>query len=279
MPSVLVTGASRGIGRATALRLAAAGFDVYAATRQASDGASLVAEGQPRLTPITLDITKAADIAALDDVLPDTLDGVVNNAGIVVGGPLEVIPLDALREQLEVNVVGQVAVTQAVLPRLRAAKGRVVFVSSVSGLVVTPTMGAYNASKFAIEAIADVFRLELAPWGIRVVSVLPAQTDTDLWRTADEVLETAAGSMDPAQRELYAEHIEGMRRSIPKAQKVAAPVAVVVAAIEKALTTSRPRARYIVGAAPRAQVALAKVMPTPVLDAALRKAAGISSAR
>jgi NAD(P)-dependent dehydrogenase (short-subunit alcohol dehydrogenase family) len=279
MPSVLVTGASRGIGRAAALRLADAGFDVYAATRQASDAASLVAEGRPRLMPITLDITSAADIAALNDVLPDTLDGVVNNAGIVVGGPLEALPLDALRQQLEVNVIGQVAVTQAVLPRLRAAKGRLVFVSSVSGLIVTPTMGAYNASKFAIEAIADVFRLELAPWGIRVVSVLPAQTDTDLWRTADEVLETAAGLMDPTQRELYAEHIEGMRRAIPKSQKAAAPVAVVVAAIEKALTTSRPRARYIVGAAPRAQVALTRVMPTPVLDAVLRKAAGISSAR
>jgi NAD(P)-dependent dehydrogenase (short-subunit alcohol dehydrogenase family) len=277
MPSVLVTGAARGIGRATALRLADAGFDVYAATRQAADADSLVAAGRRRLTPITLDITKAADIAALDDVLPDRLEGVVNNAGIVVGGPLEVLPLDALREQLEVNVVGQVAVTQAVLPRLRAAKGRVVFVSSVSGLIVTPTMGAYNASKFALEAIADVFRLELAPWGIRVVSVLPAQTDTDLWRTADDVLETAAGTMDPVQRELYAAHIEGMRRAIPKSQKVAAPVENVVKVIEKALTASRPRARYVVGAAPRAQVALAKVMPTPVLDAALRKAAGISS--
>jgi NAD(P)-dependent dehydrogenase (short-subunit alcohol dehydrogenase family) len=279
MPSVLVTGAARGIGRATALRLADAGFDVYAATRQPTDAASLVAEGRPRLTPVTLDITSPADIAALDDVLPDRLDGVVNNAGIVVGGPLEVLPLDQLREQLEVNVLGQVAVTQAVLPRLRAAKGRVVFVSSVSGLIVTPTMGAYNASKFALEAIADVFRLELAPWGIRVVSVLPAQTDTDLWRTADDVLETAAGTMDPAERELYAEHIEGMRRAIPKAQKAAAPVDVVVKVIEKALTTSRPRARYVVGAGPRAQVALARVMPTPVLDAALRKAAGISSAK
>jgi len=279
MPSVLVTGAARGIGRATALRLADAGFDVYAATRQPSDAASLAAEGRSRLTPVTLDITNARHIAALDDVLPDTLDGVVNNAGIVVGGPLEVLPLDELRRQLEVNVIGQVAVTQAVLPRLRAAKGRVVFVSSVSGLVVTPTMGAYNASKFAIEAVADVFRLELAPWGIRVVSVLPAQTDTDLWRNAEDVLDTAVESLDAAQRELYTEHIEGMRRSIPKAQKVAAPVAAVVKAIEKALTASRPRARYIVGAAPRAQVALAKVMPTPVLDAALRKAAGISSAR
>lgn len=279
MPSVLVTGAARGIGRATALRLADAGFDVYAATRQASDAASLVAEGRPRLTPITLDITNPGDIAALNGVLPERLDGVVNNAGIVVGGPLEVLPLDGLRQQLEVNVVGQVAVTQAVLPRLRAAKGRVVFVSSVSGLVVTPTMGAYNASKFAIEAIADVFRLELAPWGIRVVSVLPAQTDTDLWRTADDVLETAAGSMNPTHRELYAEHIEGMRRAIPKAQKVAAPVDAVVKVIDKALTTSRPRARYVVGAAPRAQVALAKLMPTPVLDAALRKAAGISFSR
>jgi NAD(P)-dependent dehydrogenase (short-subunit alcohol dehydrogenase family) len=278
MPTVLVTGASRGIGRATALRLADAGYDVYAAIRQPADADSLIGEGRPRLTPVTLDITDADQIAALDGVLPARLDGLVNNAGIVVGGPLEVLPPDELRRQLEVNVVGQVAVTQALIPRLRAARGRLVFVSSVSGLIVTPTMGAYNASKFALEAIADVFRLELAPWGIRVVSVLPAQTDTDLWRTAEDVLDTAAGSLDPVQRELYAEHIEGMRRAIPKSQKVAAPVDAVAKTIEKALTTSRPRARYIVGASPRVQVALAKVMPTPVLDAALRKAGGISSA-
>jgi NAD(P)-dependent dehydrogenase (short-subunit alcohol dehydrogenase family) len=274
-----VTGAARGIGRATTLRLAAAGWDVIAAVRQESDGDELLAANPGPSMTIALDITDPDQVAALDQRLPAELDAVVNNAGVVVGGPIEAIPPTELRRQLEVNVVGQAAVTQAVLPRLRASRGRIVFVSSLSGRVATPLTGAYNASKFALEAIADVFRLELAPWGIRVVSVLPAQTDTDLWRTADDVLETAAGTMDPAERELYAEHIEGMRRAIPKAQKAAAPVDVVVKVIEKALTTSRPRARYVVGAGPRAQVALARVMPTPVLDAALRKAAGISSAK
>lgn len=279
MRSVLVTGASRGIGRATAARLAASGWQVYAGVRQSTDGESLAAEAGSGITPVLLDVTDPEHLAALDEVLPDRLDGVVNNAGIVVGGPLEAVPLDELRHQLEVNVVAQVGVTQAVLPRLRSAKGRVVFVSSVSGLVVTPVMGPYNASKFALEAVADVFRLELAPWGIRVVSVLPAQTDTDLWRTADQVLETATAAMDPTQRELYAEHIEGLRRAIPKSQQAAVPVDLAVKTIERALTAARPRARYVVGTGPRAQVAAARMLPTSAVDAALRKAAGIRAAK
>ena len=113
----------------------------------------------------------------------------VNNAGIAVGGPMEAVALDDLRRQLDGNVAGQVAVTQAVLPRLRASRGRVVFVSSVSGQVATPMTGPYNASKFALEGFADALRMELAPWRIPVVLAQPAQTDTDMWRTAEQVLE------------------------------------------------------------------------------------------
>ncbi|HTX45213.1 MAG TPA: SDR family NAD(P)-dependent oxidoreductase [Solirubrobacteraceae bacterium] len=175
MGSVLITGASRGIGRAAALGLAHDGWDVYAGVRRETDGADLGAEGGPRLVPIPLDVTDDQQIAALVDRLPERLDAVVNNAGIVVDGPLEAIAADRLRAQLETNVVGPLAVTQAVLPRIRASRGRIVFISSVSGRISAPMMGAYNASKFAIEGIADALRVELAPWGIREKRTMPVE--------------------------------------------------------------------------------------------------------
>ena len=154
MPTALVTGASRGIGRATALRLAARGWRVFAGVRREEDGAELVAAGST-VSPIRLDITDPLDVASLDDNLPDCLDAVVNNAGVLVHGPIEGVPLDSLRGQFEVNIVGHVAVTQAVLPRLREAQGTVVFMSSLSGRIATPMTGIHNATKFALEGLAD----------------------------------------------------------------------------------------------------------------------------
>jgi NAD(P)-dependent dehydrogenase (short-subunit alcohol dehydrogenase family) len=270
MPSVLVTGAGRGIGRATALRLARTGWSVFAGVRREQDGATL--EGS--ITPVILDIADRAQVAALDGALPDRLDAVVNNAGIVVAGPIEGLDPDELRRQFDVNVVGQAAVTQAVLPRLRRSRGRIVFVSSISGRISTPMTGAYNASKFALEGMADALRMELAPWGIRVALVEPAQTDTDVWQTAEDELEASVAKLSPEHRALYARHIEGYRRSIPRAQKTAAPAGGVAEVIEKALTDSRPRARYVVGRPARVQAFLARLTPTPVLDAALLAGTG-----
>jgi NAD(P)-dependent dehydrogenase (short-subunit alcohol dehydrogenase family) len=267
VPSVLISGASRGIGRATTLRLARAGWTVYATVRQAADGEELVAEAGPEVHPLQLDVTSDEQIAALGEALPERLDAIVNNAGIVVSGPLESLSAADLREQFEVNVVGAVALTNAVLPRLRTARGRIVFVSSLSGLVSTPMTGAYNASKFAIEAIADAWRLELRPWGIKVVLVEPAMTDTDLWRNAPETLEAEVAAMSAEHRDLYGEHLVGMRRTIPKIQKMAKPVDTVVAAIERALTATRPKARYPVGVDVKVQAALSGVTPARVMDA------------
>ncbi len=267
VPAVLITGASRGIGRATALRLSASGWDVYATVRRAEDGEALSAEatGQ-RLHPLRVDVTDAEQIAALDGLLPERLDAVVNNAGIVVGGPLESLSAEDLRRQLEVNVVGAVALTNAVLPRLRISRGRVVFVSSLNGRISTPMTGAYNASKFAIEAIADAWRLELRPWGIAVVLVEPAMTDTDMWRQAPQTLEGEEAKMSAEHRELYAGHLAGMRKLIPRVQKMAKPVDGVAKAIEQALTTARPRARYAIGADVKVQAALSAVTPTRIKD-------------
>jgi NAD(P)-dependent dehydrogenase (short-subunit alcohol dehydrogenase family) len=275
MPSVLVTGAGRGIGRVTALRLASAGWDVLAGVRRREDGEALSGDGGSRIAPVVLDVTNAEQLAALPAALPARLDAIVNNAGVVVGGPIEGVPLEELRRQLEVNVVGQVAVTQAALPRLRESRGRVVFLSSLSGRVATPMTGPYNASKFALEGLADALRMELAPWGIKVVLVEPAQTDTDMWREADSALESTVGTLSAEHRKLYAKHIEGFRRSIPRSRRMASPADTVAAAIERALTASRPRARYVVGAGPRVQGILAQLTPTAARDALLRTATGV----
>lgn len=268
MPAVLITGASRGIGRATALRLARSGWDVYATVRSVADGESLVAEAGERLRPVQLDLTDDAQVAAVPEQLPERLDALVNNAGIVVSGPLESLSAAELREQFEVNVVAAVALTNAVLPKLRQSHGRIVFLSSLSGRVSTPMTGAYNASKFAIEAVADAWRLELRPWDIDVVLIEPAMTDTDLWRKAPETLESDVAGLSDEHRDLYAGHLEGMRKTIPRMQKMAKPVEGVAAAIERALTTNRPRARYVIGADMKVQAALSTITPTALQDRA-----------
>jgi NAD(P)-dependent dehydrogenase (short-subunit alcohol dehydrogenase family) len=275
MGTVLITGASRGIGSDAARRLARAGWDVYAGVRSVVDGERLSA-GAPggRITPVLLDVTDAGQIAALDGALPAQLDAVVNNAGIVVDGPIEALSTARLREQFEVNLFGAVAVTQAVLPRIRASRGRIVFVSSLSGRIATPMTGAYNASKFALEGLADTLRLELRPWGIDVILVEPNSTDTDLWRTANDVLETTTASLSDEHRQLYAKHVNGMRRAVKMIQRLAVPVDQVSATIELALTAARPRARYPVGMRSKVQLAITTGTPTRINDAVLARATG-----
>lgn len=270
MSTVLITGASRGIGRATAEYLAGRGWRVIAGVRRGEDAALL--ESTPGVTTVRLDITDAAQIAALPDQLPEQLDAVVNNAGVVVGAPLEAIDVGELRRQLEVNVVGQVAVTQAVLPRLRASRGRIVFISSVNGQIATPMLGPYCASKFALEAAADALRMELRPWRIRVSIVEPAQTATDMWDDAEQTADDMEAAMTPGQRVLYAKHIAGFRKMIPVSRKMAVPAQKVAEVVEAALTDRRPRARYTPGLGPRLQIAAINALPTRFTDIMVRKA-------
>jgi NAD(P)-dependent dehydrogenase (short-subunit alcohol dehydrogenase family) len=274
MPSVLVTGAGRGIGKSIVQHLAGRGWDVIAGVRTDADGAAVTALDPRRISSVILDVTDAGHIAALKESLPQRLDAVVNNAGVVVSGPMEVVTPDDWRKQLEINVIGQLAVTQAVLPRLRDSRGRVVFISSVNGRVSMSMIGAYCASKFALEAAADALRMELRPWGIGVAIVEPAQTDTDMWRTADDMVEHAESALTAEQRDLYARHIAGMKKMIPVSQKMAVPAAKVSAVVEQALTARRPRARYVVGAGNKLQVALMTNLPTSVRDVVLRRVAG-----
>jgi len=270
MPSVLVTGAGRGIGRTIAEQLAAHGWDVIAGVRSDADGAALTAVDPQRISAVILDVTDDEDISALDDALPDRLDAVVNNAGIVMAGPMETLTTQQWRTQLEVNVIGQLAVTRAVLPRLRAAHGRVVFISSVNGRMSTPLIGAYAASKFALEAAADALRMELSPWRIPVVLIEPAQTDTDMWRTAGSMVDDVDAALTPAERDLYGRHVSGMRKAVPISQRLAVAPEKVSDVVRAALTAKRPRARYIVGAGPRLQIALMTNLPVRVRDRVLR---------
>src|ERR1700710_2619390 len=221
MPSVLVTGAARGIGRSISTHLADRGWDVVAGVRTQQDGDDVVAVSPRRISSVLLDVTDDAQIASLAESLGPSLDAVVNNAGIAVGGPMETVSSDEWRNQLEVNVIGQLAVTRAVLPMLRKSRGRIVFISSVNGQLAMPMLGAYCASKFALEAAAHAMRMELRPWRIPVVIVEPAQTDTDMWGTAaDAVIETEA-AMSLEHRTLYARHTAGLKKLIPTSQRIA----------------------------------------------------------
>jgi NAD(P)-dependent dehydrogenase (short-subunit alcohol dehydrogenase family) len=242
--------------------------------RTQRDADAVSAVNPQRISAVRLDVTSAEDIAALESSLPDRLDAIVNNAGVVVGGPMETVPPQEWRRQLDINVVGQLAVTQAVLPILRRSGGRIVFISSVNGRLSMPLVGAYAASKAALESAADALRMELSAWKIPVVIIEPAQTDTDMWRTADDMVTDLEGALSAEHKALYARHIAGMKKTIPMSQRMAVPTEKVAAVVAQALSVRRPRARYVVGVGPKLQVRLMTNLPTPIRDRILRRVSG-----
>jgi len=237
----LVTGASSGIGEATARRLARAGWEVHAGVRREEDAERLRGLG---LRPVILDVTDPGAVAALD---LERLDGLVNNAGIAFALPVELLPLDELRRVLEVNVVGQVAVTQAVLPALRAARGRIVNVGSIAGRSSLPFLGAYAASKFALEAVTDALRVELRPFGIEVAIVEPASIATPIWTKGGENVQRLLEGLPPDVLTLYGERMTAFRSAAAAAAQRAEPADDVAKVVEHALTAERPKTRYLVG--------------------------------
>ncbi|MFZ1993262.1 MAG: SDR family oxidoreductase [Solirubrobacteraceae bacterium] len=269
MTSVLITGASSGIGAATALRLDADGMRVFAGVEHDDDGAAALAGASERLTRIVLDVTDEQSIhQAIADIraqAPAGLDGLVNNAGVGFPGPLEILPLDALRRQLEVNVVGQVAVSQAALPLLRQAGGRLVFVGSVGGLLASQFAGAYHASKFAIEAIADVWRQELEPDDISVILIEPSAISTPIWEKATQRLDELEAA-DPPELARYQKRLHGFRESLHSADENGKSPEDVAEVITKALTEKRPDTRYVVGGAGKLAAALKPLVPDRLAD-------------
>jgi NAD(P)-dependent dehydrogenase (short-subunit alcohol dehydrogenase family) len=270
MPSVLITGASTGIGEACALRMHARGWRVFAGVRKPQDGESLRAQTSERLHPLMFDVRAADEIAAAARTIDAQLgarglDGLVNNAGIVMAGPLEYLPIDAFRDQLEINVTGQIAVTQAVMPALRRAAGRIVFMGSIAGRSALPYTGAYAASKFAIEAVADALRLELRPWRMPVIVIEPGTIETPIWQTSLATAERILAAAPTELEERYGKHLEGVRHHARHARGL--PASAVADAVEHALTAHRPRLRYLVGRDTRLRMFVEQYLPTRLRDA------------
>src|SRR3954451_6687009 len=250
--AVVVTGASTGIGRATALFLDKKGYRVFAGVRKQADAESLGEEGSDRLTPLTIDVTKEDSIKSAKDeveraVGEDGLAGLVNNAGVGDGGPVETMDLDVLRNVLEVNLVGQVAVTQAFLPMIREVPGTIVFIASIGGRIASPFMSPYNTSKFAVEALGESLRQELAPWAIDVVVIEPGSIDTPIWSKGAETIDDQKESMSPTEERLYGKQLKRMDEVPTETASRGIAPEKVAKVIHEAIRSEKPRHRYLVG--------------------------------
>ncbi len=269
--AVVVTGASTGIGEACALHLDRLGFRVFAGVRSDAAAKALTGKASDRLAPVNLDVTDRESIASAAHQVEASvgktgLQGLVNNAGIALAGPLEFLPVDALRQQLEVNVVGQIAVTQAFLPLLRAGTGRIVNIGSISGRLATPFLGPYTASKFALEALTDALRGELQPWGIQVSIVEPSGIATPIWKKSGTAAEQLLARMPPQVNELYGPAIARMRKIAALSGETGMPADVVARAVAHALTVKNPKTRYAVGRGARLTILIAKFVPDRLRD-------------
>jgi len=268
---VLVTGASTGIGEATVLHLKTLGFDAIGAVRKDEDAERLEGRG---IRTIRIDVTDAGQIAAARDELGDApLAGLVNNAGIAVAAPIELLPVDRFREQLEVNLVGQLAVTQAFLPALRRAGGRIVNVSSIGGRVALPLVSAYNASKFGLEGWSDSLRRETRDQGVDVILIEPGGVKTPIWDksrgAADEMLQGAP----PEAERLYGKMIAAVRSRTERIEReTGIEPREVAEAIGTALTAEKPKTRYLVGKDAKSRARMAAVLPDRVMDRLILRA-------
>jgi NAD(P)-dependent dehydrogenase (short-subunit alcohol dehydrogenase family) len=271
--TVLVTGASTGIGEATVMHLRELGFSPIAAVRKDEDAERLEGRG---LRTTRIDVTDADQIAAARDELGDEpLAGLVNNAGIAVAAPLEFLPIDRLRQQLEINLIGQAAVTQAFLPALRRGRGRIVNVSSIGGRVGLPLVGAYNASKFGLEGLSDSLRRELRPQGVDVILIEPGGVKTPIWKKGEELADEMLEDVPPEAERLYGRLIAAVRTGTQRiARETGIEPSEVAEAIGRALTSSRPRARYLVGSDAKQRAVMAKLLPARVMDRLIGRALG-----
>jgi NAD(P)-dependent dehydrogenase (short-subunit alcohol dehydrogenase family) len=273
--TVVVTGASSGIGEACARALAQRGFRVLAGVRKDVD-AERVAALHDLVEPVKVDVADQSTVSELGRrVGEEPLAGLVNNAGISVSGPLEFVPLDEWRRQLDVNVIGQVAVTQALLPALRRARGRIVNIGSVGGRVAPPLLSPYAASKFALEGITDSLRRELRPLGVHVAIVEPGAIATRIWEKGVAAADDLLAAAPPDAERIYGPTIAAIRKQAVKATEEAIPPEEVAKAVQHALTADRPRTRYPVGRDAKQRIRLAGLLPDRAFDALMARLLGI----
>ena len=273
---VLVTGASSGIGEATARHLAGLGFNVFAGVRKPADAERVAGD---RIEAVTIDVSGDASVAnAAEQVAAAVgssgLTGLVNNAGIAVAGPLEYVDVSDFQRQLEVNVTGVLRTTQALLPLIRTASGRIVNMGSIGGRVALPLVGPYNASKFALEGLSDSLRRELRPWGIHVALIEPGAVATPIWDKGVDQAQQIEQSSPPEVRERYGEVIDTIRRESEKNRTEGVPPSEVAEAVAHALTAGRPKTRYLVGRDAKMRAPVARALPDRMMDAAIGRAVG-----
>ena len=271
---VVITGASTGIGAGSAVLLAEKGFRVFAGVRGQADGEALKARTSGDLVPLILDITEEASISAAVDAVATSvgergLFGLVNNAGIVKPAPLEFQPIADFRRQLEVNLIGQVAVTQAFLPLIRRGGGRIVNVGSIGGHLVLPLHGAYSASKFGMEAVSDALRLELRQWRVPVSLIDPGATQTAIFGKTLAEIDRLAETLGKDAEAVYRAQIAGVRDLVETTAADAAPVEVLAETVAKALTAKKPKSRYLAGHGAEAAAALARSASDGMKDRAV----------
>jgi NAD(P)-dependent dehydrogenase (short-subunit alcohol dehydrogenase family) len=264
--AVVITGASTGIGRASALHLDRNGYRVFAGVRKEADAKPLSDAASDRLTPLTIDVTEQRSIASAREEVEqelgsDGLVGLVNNAGVGGGGPIETTPLEEYRDVLEVNLIGQIAVTQAFLPLIRRAKGTIVFIASIGGRVASPFLSPYNASKFGIEALGESLRHELKPWDISVVIVEPGSIDTAIWSKGEEAIKERVGQLPDDARRLYGRQLARFGQVLQETASRGTSPERVAKVIHKAIRSDNPRHRYLVGIDAKIGARLKGVLP------------------
>lgn len=275
MRAVLITGASQGIGEATALHLDALGYRVFAGVRSDTDGHALRRKGSPSLTPVILDVTDPVSITSATSALrtggPYEFVALVNNAAVSTPSPLEFVPLNEVRAQYEVNVFGALAVTQAVLPIIReTGAGRIINVSSVNARLAQRYIGVYSSSKSALEGMSDALRRELKPWSIAVALIQPGAIETKIFQTARARGKEIAQQLPEAATALYGRVMTALLHKQGRAPRHALPPIYVARAIERALEAKRPSTRYQVGWDMRLASILQWLLPDRVVDLILR---------
>ena len=280
MKAVVITGASTGIGRACALLLDSKGFRVFAGVREEADGAALHAEASGPLTPVYIDVTDEASIAAMAEHVHTAvgsagLAGLVNNAGSTLPGPVEYLALSDFRRQLEVNLVGPLAVTQALLPLLRTGHGRVVNVTSAAGKAGVPLMAPYVAAKHGLEGLSDVLRLEFRQLGVHVSVVEPGFIATAMGGKLQRDTEDAIRSLPGEGRRRYGSQLEAVAESISEHAASGSGPEVVANAVMHALTSDKPRTRYPVGEGAKRMLLLRRILPDRRFDRIILRAGGL----